>query len=294
MVNLIILHTLAKLKRERDGYRVQTSSLILLPGASQIITTTPIIDPDKKPGERLPYAKPASYGENWQASGIIHDFNNLLAIILSHTSIALTKLPPESSGRQNLDRAIRATKRAADLSSQLSFSLNHQQDSNVRTEPKELIQEVLELLEPQIAAKAVLEWHPDFELFAVAVPRLRLQQVIMNLLLNALESIHTIPGQITLATYNHTAQCDEEKGPAQPALPPGHYAVIQITDTGIGMDQETLNVIFEPYFTTKANGMGIGLSTVLGIVHSCQGIIQVFSTPGVGSTFRIFLPAVDV
>ncbi|GEM_PF-1259541 len=291
MVNLIILHTLTKLKSERDGYRIQTSSLTLLPGASQIITTTPIIDPDKKPGERLPYAKPASYGENWQASGIIHDFNNLLAIILSHTSIALTKLPAESTGRQNLDRAIRATKRAADLSSQLSFSLSHQQDDKAYTEPNALIQEVIELLEPQTVVKAALEWHPDCELFAVAVPRLRLQQVMMNLLLNAVEAIQVIPGQITLATYNHSVQDDQQKGMGQPALPPGHYAVIQITDTGMGMDQETLNVIFEPYFTTKATGMGIGLSTVLGIVHSYQGIVQVFSTPGIGSTFRIFLPA---
>lgn len=286
------MHTLAKSKNERESYRVQPSSLTLLPGASQIINTTPIIDPDKKPGERLPYAKPASYGENWQVSGIVHDFNNLLAIILSHTSIALTKLPADSPARQNLERTIRATKRAADLSSQLSFSLVHQQGEQAYAEPNALIQEIVDFVEPRATAQAALVWQPACDLSAVAMPGLRLQQVTLNLLLNAIEAIQEIPGQITLITYNHTVH-DDEQGHGHQEVPPGQYVVIQIADTGIGIDQETLNVIFEPYFTTKANGLGIGLNTVLGLVHSYQGIVQVVSTPGAGSTFRIFLPALD-
>ncbi len=281
------------LKSERDGHRIQPSSLTLLPGASQIINTTPVSDPDKKLGERLPYAKPASYDENWQASGIIHDFNNLLAVILSHTSLAMAKLPADSPVQQNLERATRATKRAADLSSQLSFSLTQQQDEKAHTDVNELIQEVVELLELRIAAKANLTWQPDPEVAAVAVPRMRLQQVVLNLVLNAADAIQKVPGQLTIVTYNHTAPDPEEAGSGPHTLPAGQYGVIQLSDTGGGMDQETLNSIFEPYYTTKPNGMGIGLSTVLGIIHSYQGIIQVFSVPGEGSTFRIFLPALE-
>lgn len=254
----------------------------------------PLTDPDAKPGERLPYVKPTDYGEDWRASGIIHDFNNLLAIILSHTSIALTKLPADSTARSNLERAVRATKRAADLSNQLSLSLSRQQDELAYAEPNEVIAEIVDLLEPRIAAKVELEQRLDRELFAVAVPRLRLQQVLMNLLLNAVEAIEVIPGHVTVITSNRYMQPNEQTQIGQAELPSGYYVLIQVSDTGIGMNQETLNAIFEPYFTTKATGTGIGLSTTLGIVHAYGGALQVFSTPRVGSTFRVLLPALDV
>lgn len=285
--------TLNNTKNERNGYHVKPSSLTLLPGTSQLINTRPLVDPDAKPGERLPYAKPADYSEDWQASGIVHDFNNLLAVILSHTSSALGKLPTDHAARQNLERVMRATKRAADLSNQLSLSLSRRRDEGAYADPNETIEEVVELLELKLTAKAEVECHLDPSLFAVAIPPLRIQQILMNLLLNAAEAIQTIPGQIMITTYNRCVQADTQNGLGLQELPAGQYVAIQVSDTGIGMDQETLNLIFEPYFTTKATGTGIGLSTTLGIIHSYQGILQVFSTLGIGSTFRIFLPALD-
>lgn len=276
---------------ERNGYHPQPASLTLLPGSSQIVNAPPVIDPDAKVGERLPYAKPSDYGDDWQTSGILHDFNNLLAIILSHTNIALSKLPNDSSLRPNLERAMRATRRAADLSNQLSLNLSRRQDEVAFCEPNGVAQEVVELLEPKIATKAELAQQFAPDLWAIPVPRLRLQQVLMNLLLNAVEAIQTSPGLITIITTNRYLEAQGPTRLGQPEFPAGHYVLIQVSDTGIGMNQAMLNTIFEPYFTTKATGTGVGLSTTVGIVHTYQGILQVTSTPGVGSTFRVFFPA---
>ena len=291
MHTLSSISTLPEATGERNGYHPQPASLTLWPGSSQIVNAQPLIDPDTKPGERLPYAKPIDYGDDWQASGILHDFNNLLAIILSHTNITLSKLPNDSPLRSNLERAMRATRRAADLSNQLALNLSRRQDEVAFCEPNVVVQEVLELLEPKIAIKAELEQHLDPDLFAIAVPRLRLQQVLMNLVLNAVDAIQAPPGLITIVTANRFW---EPQGPSrlgQPEVPTGQYVILQVSDTGIGMNQAMLNNIFEPYFTTKATGTGIGLSTTVGIVHTYQGIMQVTSIPGVGSTFRVFFPA---
>jgi signal transduction histidine kinase len=241
----------------------------------------------------LPYAKPSDYGEDWQASGILHDFNNLLAIILSHTNIALSKVSSDSPLRPNLERAMRATRRAADLSNQLALNLSRRQDEVAFCEPNVVVQEVIDLLEPKIAAKAELEQHLADDLFAIAVPRLRLQQVLMNLVLNAVEAIQAPPGLITIVTTNRFLEAQGPSRLGHPEFPTGQYVMLQVGDTGIGMNQAMLNNIFEPYFTTKATGTGVGLSTTVGIVHTYQGIMQVTSTLGVGSTFRIFFPALE-
>lgn len=278
---------------ERNGYHAPSASLTLLPGASQIVNAPPVIDPDARPGERLPYVKPREYGEDWQASGILHDFNNLLAIILSHTNIALSKLPADSPLRPNLERAMRATRRAADLSTQLAMSVSRRQDEVAFCEPNGVVQEVIELLEPKITGRIELQLHLAPDLFALAVPRLRLQQVLLNLLLNAIEAIQLLPGRIVVTTSNRYLEGQGQPQLGQPEFPAGQYVVLQVSDTGIGMNQATLNSIFEPYFTTKATGTGVGLSTTLGIIHTYQGMMQVSSTLGVGSTFRAFFPALD-
>lgn len=293
------MHTLSSIPTvpestgERNGYHPQPASLTLWPGSSQIVNAPPLIDPDAKPGERLPYAKPSDYGDDWQASGILHDFNNLLAIILSHTNIALSKLPNDSALRPNLERAMRATRRAADLSNQLALNLSRRHDEVAFCEPNVVVQEVVDLLEPKIVAKAELEQQLAADLLAIAVPRLRLQQVLMNLILNAVEAIQAPPGLITIVTTNRFWEAQGPSRLGQPEFPTGPYVMLQVSDTGIGMNQAMLNNIFEPYFTTKATGTGIGLSTTVGIVHTYQGIMQVTSTPGVGSTFRVFFPALE-
>lgn len=287
------MYTLPEPARERNGYHLQPASLTLLPGDSHIVNAPTIVDPDAKPGERLPYVKPVTYDENWQASGILHDFNNLLAIILSHTNIAISKLPADSPGRLNLERAMRATRRAADLSNQLSLNLSRRQDDVAYCEPNEIVEEVIELLEPKIATKAQIVHQLEPELYAIAVPSLRVQQILMNLILNAVDAIRILPGQITITTANYLVEAQPPEAVPEVQLPAGHYVMLQVSDTGTGMDQTTLNSIFEPYFTTKATGTGIGLSTTLGIIHTYQGIMQVFSTPDVGSTFRVFFPALD-
>ena len=293
MQTLLSVSTVPEHTSASNGYHLQSASLTLLPGDSHLVNAPTIVDPDAKPGERLPYVKPTTYDENWQASGILHDFNNLLAIILSHTNIAMTKLPMDSPGRSNLERAMRATRRAADLSNQLSLNLSRRQDDVTYCEPNEIVKEVIDLLEPKIATKAHLEQHLEPELYSIAVPRLRIQQVLMNLVLNAVEAIRVLPGRITMITANCLVEEQPAEHSEEPQLPVGHYVVLQVSDTGMGMDQKTLNSIFAPYFTTKATGTGIGLSTTLGIIHAYQGIMQVFSTPDVGSTFRVFFPALD-
>jgi signal transduction histidine kinase len=245
----------------------------------------------QKPTEAPLYVRLLEEEEDWRASGILHDFNNQLAIILSHCSIALTKLPVESNARPNLERVIRATKRAADLSSQLHVGRIAQADEFVPVSWNELVRETVEALEPRLVVNATIEQHYAAALPPVtAIPSL-IQRAILNVLTNAAEAIHTPNNTIRVVTAPVTIT-DVAAQEAQ-QLPFGTYVLLEIRDSGAGMDQATLNQIFEPYFSTKATGTGIGLTMSLHIIQLHRGIVQIRSKPNEGTTFRIFFPLAD-
>jgi len=273
---------------ERTNTQDDSAVLVILPDASPFpIAGGP--DALQKGGDSPLYAKLDSEARDWRASGIVHDFNNQLAIILSHCSIALNKLPPDSPARQNLDRSIRATKRAADLSSQLQMVTEEGTEELLSITLNELVHETVALLEPRLAPVATLELSLNPSLTPVTVSPVLIQRVMLNLLLNAIQAIPERAGKIHLTTDDVTIPpLSRQSG--TPPLPPGAYVSFQLSDNGIGMNQETLNQSFEPYFTTKVGSMGLGLTASLRIVQAHRGIILVSSKPGQGTTFRLLFP----
>lgn len=249
------------------------------------------------------FARPAEYSaalslfadtskdaNGFKVSGIVHDFNNLLAVILTHTSIALNKLPVDSPARSHLERAVRTARRTAELSSQLLADIKSRRIESALLDLNQVILETVDLLNPRLTPKAQVALHLASDLHQILANDSQLQQVIMNLLLNAADAIQKLPGHITVRTSNLTAPATRHEVANQP--PAGDYVCLEVVDDGIGMDQPTIEQIFEPYFTTKPAGTGIGLTATLGIIHAHSGGVQVFSQPDRGTIFRVLLPAV--
>jgi signal transduction histidine kinase len=262
------------------------ASIALLPGSRQ--------QPDQRADNLLQQltALAGSQKETplseWQLSGIMHDFNNLLGMILSHTQVALLKLPANIPERDILERAVRTTRRAAELSGQLMALLKGRTIEFGLLDLNQIIEESVELLLPKFQGRIEVIQDLASDLDLILGNDVQFRQVVMNLLLNAIDAIGQTPGWIAINTRNLSVP--ERHYRDASALPPGNYLCMQISDSGVGMDQETLKRIFEPYFTTKLTGTGIGLHSTLAIIRAHQGAVQVFSTPGCGATFQVFLP----
>jgi PAS domain S-box-containing protein len=228
------------------------------------------------------------------AGGIAHDFNNLLVAMMGQTSLALSKLSPENPARPHIEKANRTTERAADLTRQLlAYSGRGQFDVrplNLNT----LIQENLHLFQVAIPKHIHLQTRTADSLPAVEADLGQMQQVIMNLILNAAEAIDEQPGTITIVTDRQTVTADDTywQNTGTP-LEPGHYVTLEVHDTGNGMDADTMTQIFDPFYTTKATGRGLGLAAVLGVVQGHGGGIRVYSEVGQGTTFKLLFPATD-
>ncbi len=226
------------------------------------------------------------------ASGVAHDFNNVLSIIMGYGEKAIRRLDPSDPLRPDILEILKASERAATLTRQLlafsrkqvvklqALSLNNL-IRNLEKMLRRLIGEDIEL------DLALSEKTPDI----MADPG-QIEQVVLNLVINARDAMPN-GGRILVETTN--AWVDEEGPGKQPGLRPGRYAALSISDTGCGMTEEIMSQIFEPFFTTKdeGKGTGLGLSTVYGIVNQLGGVIHVRSTPGLGSTFTIYLPSVE-
>ena len=225
------------------------------------------------------------------AGGIAHDFNNLLTVIIGGTETALYSLAETNPGvREDLEAVIQAGERAADLTGQL-LAFGRRQVMRFRAvrvaDVLEDIQAILaRLIESNIEIVTVDRCETGF----ARIDPTQFQQVIMNLAVNARDAMPT-GGQLRFELS------DTEMGnePHLPQLSPGPYVVLSVTDTGTGIPAEELERIFEPFYTTKetGKGTGLGLATCYGIVHQSQGAIEVESRVGVGTTFRIFLPAAE-
>jgi PAS domain S-box-containing protein len=226
------------------------------------------------------------------AGGIAHDFNNLLTAILGNANLALMDLAPESSARDNLRSIEEASCRAAELCRQM---LAYAGRNRFVAEPlnlSRLVRELTHLLHVSVSKKALLRCVLAEDLPAIEADPAQLRQVAMNLIINASEAIGEAEGVI--AIFTGTMQCDEaflrECHPAG-SLACGKYVYLEVIDSGCGMDPEALARIFDPFYTTKFSGRGLGLASVLGIVRQHRGNIKVESAPGRGTTFRVLFPA---
>ena len=158
----------------------------------------------------------------------------------------------------------------------------------------EIVQEMSHLLEVSISKKVALRYRFSEALPAVNVDVTQIRQVVMNLITNASDALGDTNGQITVTT--DVVECDEaylREIAFEDALPTGTYVCLEVSDTGCGMDRETISRIFEPFFTSKDTGRGLGLAAVMGIVRGHKGALNVYSEPGKGTTMKVLLPASD-
>ena len=225
------------------------------------------------------------------AGGIAHDFNNLLVAIMGNAGLALLDLPEDSPARASIQDIETASRRAGELARQM---LAYSGRSRFQIEPielSELVRELLTLLQVSIGKGVILRLSLPDQPVVVDADAAQLRQVVMNLVINAADAIGDRSGTVTIrvhhleATADYLADVHPEAG-----LEPGHYAALEVADTGMGMTPETQARIFDPFFTTKFTGRGLGLAAVMGIVRGHRGALRVYSEIGLGSTFRIVLP----
>jgi two-component system, cell cycle sensor histidine kinase and response regulator CckA len=226
------------------------------------------------------------------AGGVAHDFNNVLTAIFGYADFLTGVLLPGSPGRQDLDEIRNAATRAAKLTRQLlAFSRQQVLDPTVLN-MNEVVQGIEPMLGHLIGEDVALRAALAPELGSVRADAGQIEQVIVNLAVNARDAMPT-GGLLTIETSN--VDLDEHYAGARLPVTAGRYVMLAVSDTGMGMGPEVRARIFEPFFTTKAKsqGTGLGLATVYGIVTQSGGYIWVYSEPGHGTTFKVFLPRVD-
>jgi PAS domain S-box-containing protein len=223
------------------------------------------------------------------AGGVAHDFNNLLSVIIGFASLALDTLPPDAPQRADIEEIKGAGERAAALTRQLLAFSRKQVLQPRDVDVNGVIRQLMAMLKRLVPANIAVTFAPSPALGVVRVDPSQLEQVLLNLVVNAKDAISG-SGRIAIST--NVADLDEQYAAAHLDIVPGRYAVIEVADDGCGMDKTTQAQIFEPFFTTKpvGQGSGLGLSTVFGIVKQSGGTIWVYSEPGQGTTFKVFLP----
>jgi two-component system cell cycle sensor histidine kinase/response regulator CckA len=220
------------------------------------------------------------------AGGIAHDFNNLLTVIKGYSTLLVERLTDEGLARDAATIA-EAADRASELTKQLLAFSRRQVLRPERATVNDVVGETLKLLDRVIGEDIAVDFElaPDVE--AILIDRGQLGQVILNLAINARESM---PGGGTLAVKTANVVLDEDYASQHIDVAPGRYVLLQITDSGAGMDEETRSRVFDPFFTTKNEGTGLGLATVYGIVKQSGGHIWLESEVGAGTTFTIYFP----
>ena len=229
------------------------------------------------------------------AGGIAHDFNNLLNAMLGQSTLAIGKLPNESPAKNHIEKSIKAAERAADLTRQMLAYSGKGKLFTEEIDLNRLVTENVQMLEVSVPKTTQLRYELGSPSPTIRGDIGQIQQVIMNLIINAGEAMGPNPGYITVRTSRiHVMQREAEfwKFTNVP-LEPGAYASLEVVDTGHGMRPEVLERIFDPFFSTKFTGRGLGLAAVLGIIRSHQGGIRIESEEGKGTRFEIVFPLIS-
>ncbi len=222
------------------------------------------------------------------ASGIAHDFNNILTVILGYCYMAKDELSSEQEYKTAFQLIENAGNRAADLCWQMLTYAGKSPLVQTSVNLWLLIDEVVKILQAAIRKNVTIKLDLKPDVPEIVGDTGQLQQIVMNLIINAAEAIGEANGTITLVLKNIVFEVDQtETDTFGTIILAGKYACIEVTDTGSGMDEETKTRIFEPFYTTKVSGRGLGMSAIRGIVKAHEGILHLTSTQGVGTTFKI-------
>ena len=223
------------------------------------------------------------------AGGVAHDFNNMLGVILGNTEFALDGMDPAQPVYADLQEIRKAAERSADLTRQLLAFARKQTVAPQVINLNDTVAAMIKMLRRLIGEDIDLEWRPGQNLWPVKVDPSQIDQVLTNLAVNARDAIADM-GKLVIETTN--TKIDAAYGSERVDTVPGEYVLLTVSDNGCGMDGDVLAHLFEPFFTTKAvgEGTGLGLSTVYGIVKQNCGFVNVYSEPGQGTVFKVYLP----
>jgi signal transduction histidine kinase/ActR/RegA family two-component response regulator len=223
------------------------------------------------------------------AGGVAHDFNNMLSLIIGHAEMAMEELDPSHRAYADLEQIRKAGERSTSLTRQLLAFASKQTIAPKVLDVNENIEGMLKMLRRLMGENIDLEWLPGQAVHTVKMDPSQLDQILANLCVNARDAF-TDGGKVVIKTENKAFNESFHVGSDE--FPPGEYVLIVVSDNGQGMDAETLENIFEPFFTTKGmgKGTGLGLATVYGVVQQNHGFVHVYSEPGRGATFNIYLP----
>ncbi len=224
------------------------------------------------------------------AGGIAHDFNNLLATILGNASFAKSKLRDHPEVCALLEEVELGAQRAAELTKQMLAYSGRRKLAIESLELPSAIREIANLLKASIAKTAELHYHFQDHIAPIQADATQVRQVIMNLITNAAEAIGDAPGQVDVTVRQLDIAAGETEGFVGTEPIPGNYVSLLVADTGSGMDAKTRAKMFDPFFSTKAAGRGLGLASVLGIMRGHQGAVRIHSVPGEGTQMEVLFP----
>lgn len=227
------------------------------------------------------------------AGGIAHDFNNILAAVMGYTELAMINIENPESLRKDLDEIFQGANRAKDLVQQI-LTFSRKRDQKLKPLRVQLVlKEVLKLLRSSIPTTIEIKQNINPDCATVLADPTEIHQLIMNFCTNAYHAMRETGGELIVSLQ--PIELHEKDIREKIRLKPGSYLMLEIADSGVGMTNEIQDRIFEPYFTTKGKGegTGLGMAVVHGIVTRLHGDISVYSEPGQGTSFKIYLPVVE-
>jgi PAS domain S-box-containing protein len=273
--------------RNGDVLDLMMSAAIIPDKKESIISIVDLSGKKKLETQLMQSQKMESVGQ--LAGGVAHDFNNMLSVIIGNAEIALNRIKNTDPVYKPLQQIMSAGMRSADLTRQLLAFARKQTVTPKILNLNDTVESMLKMLRRLIGEDINLVWLPNKILWPVKIDPTQIDQIMANLCVNARDAIKG-GGKVTIETG--VSFFDEAYCAYNPGFVPGDYVLLSVSDTGCGMNKKTMDSIFEPFFTTKevGQGTGLGLSTVYGIVKQNKGFINVYSEPGLGTTFKIFLP----
>jgi signal transduction histidine kinase/CheY-like chemotaxis protein len=227
------------------------------------------------------------------ASGVAHDFNNILGAIMGYAEMALYEFTEESPARQSIDQVLKASNRAKDLVNQILAFSRQTEQKRIPVHAHQIVNEVIKLLRASLPSTIEIRQNLATNAGTIMADPTQIHQILLNLFTNAQHSMMEKGGLLEVSTAPE--ELDASEAAAYPDLKAGSYLKLTVSDTGHGIDKKTLERIFDPYFTTKEKGVGtgMGLAVVHGIVRSHGGAITVSSEPGKGTVFNLLFPRVE-